>query len=202
MFKLNIYLRFALIAATLVIGIVLTVIYSFWYALPFFLIMLVLIAGYILLGTIQSASELMQAQQVDAAEKRLMLTKFPSLLYPANRAYYYMLQANMAFIRKDTKKAEGLLKQASAIDMPSGNETAVVELQLANIAAQRGSWPEVNQRIQKIRKLSVTEPMIIEQVEQLEKAYRNRGQVKLAQRMGMQGGGGRPGSKRRRPRMR
>ena len=201
MMKLNIYLRFALIALSLVVGIVLTAVYSFWYALPFYLVALVLLAGYLLLGTIQSASELMQAQRTDEAEARLALTKFPKLLYPANRAYYYMLQANMALVRKDTKKAEALLRQASAIDMPTPNETAVVELQLANIAAQRGSWPEVNKHIQRIRKLSVNEPMIIEQVGHLEKAYRNRGNVRLAQRMGA-GAQGRPGGKRRRPRMR
>ena len=201
MFKINIYLRFALIVGLFVLGIVLNVAYGFWYALLFYLASIVLLIGYFLLGTIQSASELMQAQRIEEAEARLNLTKFPNLLYPANKAYYYMLQANLAFNRKDTKKAEELLKLASTIEMPSGNETAVVELQLANIAAQRGSWPEVNQRIQKIRKLSVSESMIIEQVDQLEKAYRNRGQVQLAQRMGMSGGQ-RPGGKRRRPRMR
>ena len=199
MFKINIYLRFALIVASIVIGIVLTSLYGFWYALPFYLVALVLLAGYFLLGTIQSASELMQAQQIEAAEQRLKLTKFPKLLYPANKAYYYMLLANIAFYRKDNKQAEAYLKQASAIEMPSGNETALVELQLANIAAQKGSWPEVNQRIQKIKKLKINEPMITEQVGQLEQAYRNRGNVRLAQRMGgqMQRGG-----KRRRPKMR
>lgn len=201
MFQINIYLRFALIVGLFALGIVLNVAYGFWYALLFYIASLTLLAGYFLLGTIQSASELMQAQKIEEAEARLKLTKFPNLLYSANKAYYYMLHANMAFTKKDTKKAEEYLKIASSIEMPSGNETAVVELQLANIAAQRGSWPEVNQRIQKIRKLSVSESMIIEQVDQLEKAYRNRGQVQLSQRMGMSGGQ-RPGGKRRRPRMR
>ncbi len=201
MIKLNIYLRFALIALSLIAGVLLTVVYSFWYALPFYLTALVLLAGYVLLGTIQSASELMQAQQTDAAEQRLNLTKFPQYLYPANKAYYYMLKANIALTRKDTKGAEALLKQASAIEMPTGNESAVVQLQLANLAAQRGTWPEVNQRLQSIRKLTVTEPMILEQVVQLEKAYRNRGNVQLAQRMGGRNGMA-TGGKRRRPKMR
>ena len=201
MLKLDIYVRFGLIAASLVLGIVLSVWQGFWYGFPLFLVAIVLIVGYFLLGTIRSASELLQEQKLDEAEKQLALTKYPQYLFPANRAYYYMLQANMALVRKDTKKAEALLRQASAIDMPTPNETAVVELQLANIAAQRGSWPEVNKHIQRIRKLSVNEPMIIEQVGHLEKAYRNRGNVRLAQRMGA-GAQGRPGGKRRRPRMR
>lgn len=197
--KINIYLRFALIAASFIVGMILTFAYGFWYALPFFLISIVLLIGYFLLGTVQSASELMQAQQIDEAEARLAMTKFPNLLYSANKAYYYMLQANIAIMRKDTKKAEMLLKKASEIEMPSANETAVVQLQLANMAAQKGSWPEVNQRIQTIKKLSISEPMIKEQVGQLEKAYRNRGNVRVAQRMG---GGGGQGGKRRRPKVR
>ena len=201
MFKINIYLRFALIAGLFIVGIVLTFAYGFWYALPFYLGSIVLLAGYFLLGTIQSTSELLQAQQVDEAEKNLALTKFPNLLFPANKAYYYMLQANIALVRKDTKKAEALLRQASEIEMPSNNETAVVHLQLANIAAQKGSWPEVNKHIRALKKLNVTEPMIVEQVGQLEKAYRNRGNIRMAQGMGMRAGQ-QPGGKRRRPRMR
>ena len=200
MLKLDLYVRFALIAASIILGIVLSVWQGFWYGFPFFIVALVLIAGYVLLGTIRSASELLQEQKIDEAEQRLALTKFPQYLFPANKAYYYMLQANIAIVRKDSKKAESLLRQASKYDMPTGNETAVIELQLANIAAQKNNWPEVNKHIQAIRKIKVTEPMIVEQVGMLEKAYRNRGNVKLAQRMGgqMQGQGG----KRRRPKMR
>lgn len=203
MIKINIYLRFALIALCSVAGVALTIAYGFWYALPLYLVALVLLAGYILLGTIQSTSELMQAQQYDEAERQLSLTKFPQYLYPANRAYYYLLHANIAQARKDTKTAETYLHKASEIKMPSANETAVVQLQLANIAAQKGQWAEVNKRLQAVKKLNVTEPMIREQAGQLDKAYRNRGNVRLAQRMGARAGGsGRPGGKRRRPRIR
>lgn len=203
MIKINVYLRFALIVACLIGGAALTAAYGFWYALPLFLVALVLLAGYILLGTIQSTSELMQAQRFEEAERQLSLTKFPRYLYPANRAYYYLLRANLAQARKDTKEAETYLHKASTIKMPSANETAVVQLQLANIAAQKGQWPEVNKRLQAVKKLDVSEPMIREQTGQLEKAYRNRGNVRLAQRMGVRpGAGGRPGGKRRRPRIR
>ena len=203
MIKINIYLRFALIAASLAAGVALTMAYGLWYALPLFLAAVVLLAGYVLLGTIQSTSELMQAQRYREAERQLVLTKFPRYLYPANRAYYYLLHANLAQARKDPKAAEAYLHRASAIKMPSANETAVVQLQLANIAAQKGQWPEVNKRLQALRKLDVTEPVIREQTGQLEKAYRNRGNVRLAQRMGVRpGAAGRPGGKRRRPRIR
>ena len=200
MLKLNIYLRFGLIAGLFVLGIVLQVAYGFWYALIFYVAALVLLAGYFLLGTVQSTSELMQAQQFAQARKRLELTKYPQLLFPTNKAYYYMLKANLALQGENTKEAEVYLKQASEIELPSGNETAVVEVQLASIAAKRGAWPEVNKRLQRIKKLTVTEPMILEQVGHLERAYRNRGNMRHMQRGGRMGAQ-MPGGKRRRPRM-
>ena len=199
MLKLDIYVRFALIAASIVLGIALAVWQGFWYGFPFFLVAVVLLIGYVLLGTIRSASELLQEQRVDEAEARLAMTKYPQYLFPANRAYYYMLKANIALTRKDAKLAEKHLRRASQFDMPSENEKAVIEVQLANLAAQKGAWQEVNKRIQSIRKLKVTEPMVMEQVTMLDKAYRNRGNLKTAQRMGMSRG---QGSKRRRPRAR
>ena len=200
MFKIDIYLRFALIVGLSIAGIALAIWLGFWYGFPLLLIALVLLVGYFIMGTVMSAAELLQAQRVDEAEKRLKLTFFPNLLYSANRSYYYMVQANIAMMRNDPRKAEDLLKQASSISMPSGNEAAVVQLQLAHIAAKKGAWPEVNQRLQQIRKLKVTEPMISEQIEQLTQVYNNRGNVRLAQSPQMRGQ--MQGGKRRRPRLR
>ncbi len=80
MFTINIYLRFALIALFLGGGIVLAILYSFWYALPLILIGLVLLAGYLMLGTVQSAAMMLQTGNLAGAEKRLKLTPSPRLL--------------------------------------------------------------------------------------------------------------------------
>src|SRR5690625_1789441 len=90
MFTINIYLRLALIVATLGGAIILTSLYGFWYAFPFYLIGIILLVGYILFGTIQSAAQKMQLMDIAGTEKRLNLTLSPRLLYSANRAYYYM----------------------------------------------------------------------------------------------------------------
>ena len=68
MFTINIYLRFALIAVSLLAAIVLTVLFGFWYAFPFYLVFLVLLAGYVLLGTVQSAGMKLQTADFDGAE--------------------------------------------------------------------------------------------------------------------------------------
>jgi len=106
MFTINIYVRFALIGLFLGGGILLTIFQGFWYAFPLLLIGLALLAGYILLGTVQSTAQLVQEQQFEEAEKRLALTIKPGWLYKTNRAFFYMIKGTLAMNRKDHTAAE------------------------------------------------------------------------------------------------
>ena len=81
MFTINPYLRFALIAVTVIGGIILAIEFGFWYAFPFLLIGLILLVGYIILGTIAPAAKSMQASDFDKSEKWLKLSLTPRLLY-------------------------------------------------------------------------------------------------------------------------
>ena len=202
MFGINIYLRFALIALTLIGGIVLAVLVSFWYALPILLVGIVLIVGYFLLGTIQSAAMLMQKGDLEATEKRLNMTFNPKWLYATNRAYYYMLKGSIAMARKDVEASEHYLKMAREINVPTENEKAMLELQLANISASKGKWKQAQIHYRNLKQLKVTEPTIKEQIKEFDKVMQNQGQMKAATRMGgQQGGMIRQGGKRRRPKM-
>jgi hypothetical protein len=205
MFSINIYLRFALIGVFLVGGIILSFIpgFGFWYALPFILIGLVLLVGYVLLGTVQSAAEFMQTQDFDSCEKRLNLTLNPKWLYVTNRAYYYMIKGSIALARRNTEEGEKWLNMANEIDVPSDNEKAMLQLQLANIAASKNKWQQAQIHYRTAKACNVSEPMIKEQLLQFEKALGQRGQMKAANRMGGKGGAMmRSGkSKRRRPKM-
>ncbi|MFK8102384.1 MAG: hypothetical protein AB8G15_07665 [Saprospiraceae bacterium] len=201
MFTINIYLRFALIALNLVGGIILAFVYGFWYAFPFILIGVALLAGYILLGTVQSTAQLVQESRFEEAEQRLGLTIKPDWLYKTNRAFYYLIQGNLAMQRKDQDKAEEWLIKAQKVELPSDNEKAMVELQLANIQASKNKWTAAKNHFNTLKKLKVTEPMLKEQIKQFEKALSNRGSMK---QMGgkSQGGMVQRGGKRRRPKMR
>ena len=202
MFQINIYLRFALIALFLGGGIVLSFIMSFWYALPLILVGLTLLAGYLFLGTVQSAAVLMQGMDFDKVEKRLDLTLSPRLLYSANRAYYYILKATIAQQRNQPEEAEALLKTAESINLPSDNERAMVQLQLANLAAMKDRWTQARAYFKKAKEYKVTDANLKEQIKQFEKALSQQGQVKAARMMGKQGQAGfRPGGKRKRPKM-
>ena len=201
MFSINIYLRFALIALFLGGGIVLSFIISFWYSLPLILIGLVLLAGYLLLGTVQSAALLMQGMDFAKVEQRLGLTLSPKLLYSPNRAYYFILKGTIAQQRNDLDAAESWLKKAEALNLPTDNEKAMVQLQLAILAATRDKWTQAKAIFHKIKDYKVTDANLKEQIKQFEKALGQQGQVKAARMMGKQGqmGGFRPGGKRRRP---
>ncbi len=199
MFTINIYLRFSLIALLIGGGIVLAFLYGFWYAFPLLLIGLVLLVGYFLLGTVQSAAQLMQTGDFDATEKRLNLTFFPKLLYASNKAYYYMVKGSVALSRKEMEEGEAYLRKAESIKVPTDNEKAMIQLQLANINASKGKWKQAQNHFRNTKSLNITETAIKDQLKQFEKVLQNRGQAAAAQR---QGQGFRPGGKRRRPKMR
>jgi len=203
MFTINIYLKFALIAIGFIGGAVLTALYGFGYSWILFLLGIVMLVSYLLLGTIQSASEFVQVQDFDGAKKRLALTKFPSLLYVSNRAFYYIINGSVDMQEGRTKEAEAYFEKALALKLPTDTERAMVLMQMANINATRGKWTKAKNYFREAKKMKVSEPTLKQQMEQFEQA--------LAQQGGMKRMGGgrrsqqqmmRPGGKRRRPKMR
>lgn len=96
MFTINIYLKLALIALGMIGGAVLWYAYGFWYAFPFLLTGLILLVSYLMLGTVQSASVMMQQMDYKGCEQRLSMTLSPKLLYVTNRAYYYIIKGSLA----------------------------------------------------------------------------------------------------------
>ncbi|MEM6316165.1 MAG: hypothetical protein AAF960_00760 [Bacteroidota bacterium] len=202
MITINIYVKLALIAVTLLGGIGLIVAYGFWYGFPFLLVGLVLLATYILLGTVQSAAQLVQESKFEEASKRLDLTLKPEWLYSANHAYYNIIKGNLAAVKKDSAAAEGYFNKAKAIGVASDNETAMLELQLANIAASKNKWQQAKNHFKNLKGLKVTEPQLKDQIKQFEKALKQRGAIKAAGRSGINAMQMNPGGKRRRPKMR
>jgi hypothetical protein len=106
MFSINIKLKFALIALFLIGGILLAIFQGFWYSLPFILVGLGLLASYLLLGTVQTAAQLVQEGNFEAAEKRLNLIWKPEWLYKTNKAFYNILKGSLAMNNKDNNAAE------------------------------------------------------------------------------------------------
>ncbi len=205
MFSINIYLRFALMAVTIIGGILLMFLkgFGFWYGFPLLIIGIALLVGYILLGTVQSAAMMFQSQDLAALpeiKKRLGLTFFPQWLFKYNRAYFYMLHGNIASQEKDFEEAEKQFVKAQEIGLPSDNEKAMILMALANFRAQKNNWAAAENFFRQVKDLKVTEPMLKEQIKEMDKAMKQRGQAQMQMRGDMRGF--RPGSKRPRPKTR
>lgn len=203
MFTINIYLKFALIALCLIGGTVLWMLYGFGYAWLPLIIGIILLVSYFLLGTIQSASQMIQDMDFEGAEKRLALTVKPNWLYVTNRAFYNIMKGSIAGARNDQKSAEGFFHNALNLKLPSDNERAMVLMQLTSINANKNKWSAAKNYYHQLKKLKVTQPQIKEQMQTLEKAMAQQGQMKAAQTRGKQGMQMMSrGGKRRRPKMR
>ena len=125
MFSINIYLRFALIAFLLIGGTVAGFVWGFWWAFPLLLAGIILVVGYFLLGTVQSAAMMLQTGDFMAADQRLNMTYFPQWLYVANRGYFYLLKGTIFSQQKDYETAEKNYLKAQKIGLPSDNEKAM-----------------------------------------------------------------------------
>ena len=200
MFSINIYLRFALIALFLLGGVGAAFAWGFWWALPFILIGIILLIGYFLLGTVQSAAMMLQTSDFEGAERQLGLTFFPQWLYTTNRAYFYMLKGTIASNTKDYTTAEENYVKAQKIGLPSDNEKAMVYMALANFRAMKNNWAAAEDLFRKIKGLKVSEPSLKEQIKQFEEAMKQKGQIKMMSRPGFREGVG--GGKRPRPKSR
>jgi hypothetical protein len=203
MFTINIYLRFALIAGGILGGIALWWAFGFWYGFPFLLTGLVLLLGYILLGTILSTNQLLSQQRLDEAEARLKLTFFPKLLLVGYKGVYYMTLGAVAMQKRDFEAAETWIKKSLQSGLPTDNERAAAKLQLVMISAGKNNIKAAQNHFAELKKLTVTEPMLKEQIKEVEKQLKQAGQTMNPSMMAMMGGKGfRPGSKRRQPKMR
>jgi hypothetical protein len=204
MFTINIYLRFALIAAGIIGGIALWLAYGFWYGFPFLLVGIVLLLGYLLLGTILSTNQLLGQQRFMEAEKQLKLTFFPQILLTGYKGVYFMTEAAIALQKKDLPAAENRLRAALDAGLPSDNERGAAMLQLAMIAASKNNRQAAQTQLAELKKLNVTEPTLREQIKELEKQLKQMGQTMNPSMMAMMGGRGgfRGGGKRPRPRER
>jgi tetratricopeptide (TPR) repeat protein len=205
MFVIPVKLRFALIALGFVLGIGLWVMYGFWYGFLFLLTAVILLAGYIMLGTIVSTNQFMGQQRWEEAEASLKQTYFPKWLLVGYKGVYYMTHGALSMQKKDFAAAEKWLKEALAAGLPSDNERGAAILQLVMVQASRNNRQGAINQFADIKKLNITEPMLREQIKEVEK------QLKMAQQtpmnpsmMALTGGRGfrQPGGKRKSPKVR
>ncbi|MCB0525146.1 MAG: hypothetical protein R3A50_17475 [Saprospiraceae bacterium] len=203
MFTINIYLRFALIVVGILGGAILWSMYGFWYGFPFLLVGVIMLAGYLMLGTILSTNQLLSQQKLEEAEARLKMTYFPRILLVGYKGVYFMTQGAIAMQKRDFATAEVWIKKSLDSGLPTDNERAAALLQMVMISAGKNNIKAASNHLSELKKLKVTEPMLKEQIKEVEKQMKQAGQGMNPSMMAMTGGKGfRQGSKRRQPKMR
>ena len=203
MFTINIYLRFALIVVGILGGAILWSMYGFWYGFPFLLVGVIMLAGYLMLGTILSTNQLLSQQKLEEAEARLKMTYFPRILLVGYKGVYFMTQGAIAMQKRDFATAEVWIKKSLDSGLPTDNERAAALLQMVMISAGKNNIKAASNHLSELKKPKVTEPMLKEQIKEVEKQMKQAGQGMNPSMMAMTGGKGfRQGSKRRQPKMR
>ncbi len=172
MLKMSLKWRLIATIASLVLALVLTFTAGFGYSFIFWLIFLVFVTGYFLLGTITSASEQLNFGNIDGAEKILGYTKFPKLLLKMNQAYFHLLSGMIALQRNETEKGEELLKLALETGLPTDNDKAMVLLNLAHVNYSKRKYPLAKAQLRQIKEMDVKEPSVVSKVAELEQALK------------------------------
>lgn len=185
MIQINIKTQFIIMAVSLVAFLALQFTVGFGWSFIPLIILIAFLVSYILFGTISSTSKLLQAGDAAAAEKNLKLTFKPNWLLKFYRSYYYQLQGFIAIQQKKMEEGEALLIQAREMGLPTDNDKATVALQLASLSFNKRNFQKATTYIREIKSLNVNEPVILDQVKQMEQAIRAK--PSMAQIMQMQG---------------
>jgi tetratricopeptide (TPR) repeat protein len=162
--------------ASLLLALIITFIPSLGlgFSFIFWLIFLVFVAGYFLLGTLSAASKRMQFEDFDGAERILGYTKFPNLLLKMNQAYFHLLKGMIAMKRNQLNEAEELMQKAYDIGLPTNNDKAMVLFNLAQINYNKKKFNVASAQLRQIKEMGVNEPNLLHQMAQLENALKVR----------------------------
>ena len=162
--------------ASLLLALIITFIpyLGFGYSFIFWLIFVVFVVGYFLLGTLSAASKRLQFEDLDGAEKVLDYTKFPNLLLKMNKAYFHLLKGMIAMKRNQYPEAETLMQRAYDIGLPTDNDKGMVLFNLAQLNYNKRKFNAAKLQLRQIKELDIKEPMLLEQVGQLESALKVR----------------------------
>jgi tetratricopeptide (TPR) repeat protein len=147
--KILVFYRIPIAIGLLALGFLVGFQVTWWIAWIPFLVALVMIAAYFLIGPMTLIQGYMESGDMEGAEKLLKLVKYPDLLYKPIRSSYYMLQANFSTIGDDLDKAESQLRKGLESGMPEKEYEGTAYLQLGAIAQKKGNTKEAFEHLRK-----------------------------------------------------
>ena len=128
--------------------------HGWWIAWIPFLVSILMVVAYFLIGPMTLIQGYMESGDMEGAQKLLSMVKYPNLLYKPIRSSYYMLQANFSTMGDDLDKAESQLRKG----LESGTEKeyeGTAYLQLGAIAQKKGNSKEALEHFRKAVKIGL-----------------------------------------------
>ncbi|MBS1688065.1 MAG: tetratricopeptide repeat protein [Bacteroidetes bacterium] len=128
---------------------------TWWIAWIPFLIAIVMVAAYFMLGPMTLIQSYVESGDMEGAQKILSKVKYPNLLYKPIRSTYYMLRANFSTMTDDLDKAEADLKKGLETGMPEKEYEGTAYLQLGSIAYKKGNVKEAFEHLKHAVKIGL-----------------------------------------------
>src|SRR5580692_10134398 len=128
---------------------------TWWIAWIPFLIAILMIVAYFLIGPMTLIQGYMESGDMEGAQKLLEKVKYPNLLYKPVRSSFYMLQANFSTMGDDLDKAESQLRKGLETGMPEKEYEGTAYLQLGAIAQKKGNTKEAYEHLRKAVKIGL-----------------------------------------------
>lgn len=147
--KILVFYRIPIAVGLIALGFLVGFQVTWWIAWIPFLVALIMIAAYFLIGPMTLIQGYMESGDMEGAQKLLKQVKYPDLLYKPIRSSFYMLQANFSTIGDDLDKAESQLRKGLESGMPEKEYEGTAYLQLGAIAQKKGNTKEAFEHLRK-----------------------------------------------------
>ena len=122
---------------------------TWWIAWIPFLIAILMIVAYFLLGPMTLIQGYMESGDMEGAQNLLKQVKYPDLLYKPIRSSYYMLQANFSSMGDNLDQAEAQLRKGLESGVPEKDYEGTAYLQLGAISMKKGNTKEAYEHLRK-----------------------------------------------------
>ena len=147
--KILVFYRIPIAVGMIALGFLLGFKVTWWIAWIPFLIAILMVVAYFLIGPMTLIQGYMESGDMEGAQKLMNMVKFPNLLYKPIRSSYYMLQANFSTMGDDLDKAEMQLRKGLESGMTEKEYEGGAYMQLGTIALKKGNTKEAMELLRK-----------------------------------------------------
>lgn len=147
--RIFVYYRIPIAIGLIALGFLLGFKVTWWIAWIPFLVSILMIVAYFLIGPMTLIQGYMESGDMEGAQKLLAKVKYPNLLYKPIRSSYYMLQSNFSTMGDNLDLAEEQLRKGLATGMPEKEYEGTAYLQLGAIAQKKGKTKEAYENLRK-----------------------------------------------------